>query len=363
MARSAGGCLVSAGGRLGGMRELLELCDDRLVNATLPGAALVFGLARARAGLEHRIAGKAEAVPQRALVTLRQDDRLRVRLPARLQFLHARRRVALGGLRREPLGLRNQRHALRLGLGTRRVELRVQGGQRGLQACLELLPDTRIDTAQRLVAPGSFGVAQPAFERTPVARLSEQRRRMGRRGGDELLALLARLLVQRRLLGEVPRRRGVGALAGAVEALPQRLRHAGMLLVELLPLRAQLLHLTRQLQRRQRLCQQGLGALGKLHARGLLSEVLPAFELDELLHDATESLHARLRQLAGRHLQSACAVGSGAGRLQLARRQRLLGLVQGTVQFEPGRSLLLLAGADHRQPALLDHQQGGLETS
>ena len=48
---------------------------------------------------------------------------------------------------------------------------------------------------------------------------------LGRRGGDELLAALARLLAARVQFGEVPGRRRVGLLAGAVEALCRTLRY------------------------------------------------------------------------------------------------------------------------------------------
>ena len=98
-------------------------------------------------------------------------------------------------------------------------------------------------------APLVIGLAQPALDRAPVARLREQRRRVRRGRRDEFLAPLARFLALRRLFREVSRRRRVGLFARAIEALPQRLRDTRVLLVERLPFVAQLLHLDRELPR------------------------------------------------------------------------------------------------------------------
>ncbi len=54
-------------------------------------------------------------------------------------------------------------------------------------------------------------------------------------------------------------------------------------------------------------------------------------------------------------------VGGRAGGLQLARGERLLGGVQQAVHLLPRGVRLLLRGANLRQPALLDHDQRGLE--
>ncbi len=101
-----------------------------------------------------------------------------------------------------------------------------------------------------------------------------------RRGGrDEFLALLAYLLLQCRLLGKISSSRGIGFFAGTVEAFPQRLGYAAVLLVESAPFMAQFLHFEGKVRRIQSERGRSLGALAKLDARLLLSERLPAFQL------------------------------------------------------------------------------------
>ena len=81
------------------------------------------------------------------------------------------------------------------------------------------------------------------------------------RRGNEPVALLARLLSLRGLLGEIFGGGRIGLFARAVEAFPQRFGNARVLLVERLPFVAQFLHFKRELRRIHCLHRQGLGAL------------------------------------------------------------------------------------------------------
>src|SRR5690606_17188544 len=130
----------------------------------------------------------------------------------------------------------------RFGLLARLPDQRPQRRERLLQPAIELLPQLRLDAAELGLAPLLLDIAQRALDGPQVARLLlQQRHPIGGRS-DEFLALAPRFLAPRGLLGEVARRRRVGPLAGAIEALPQRLGNAGILLVERLPLVAQRLH-------------------------------------------------------------------------------------------------------------------------
>mgnify|MGYP003693889199 CR=1 FL=1 len=119
------------------------------------------------------------------------------------------------------VGLRDQRFASRLRAGRAR---RTSASRSGRSAAFNrassffhapgsTLP--RSPSRQRLV-----GLAQPALDRAAVARLGEQRRNMRRGRGDEFVALPARLLALRGHFGEVTRRRRIRPLARAVEAFP-----------------------------------------------------------------------------------------------------------------------------------------------
>src|SRR5205814_9390969 len=125
------------------------------------------------------------------------------------------------------------------------------------------------------------------------------------RARDESLALHARLFALRGQLRKMVCRGCIGLFTSAVETLPQRLRNVGALLVERLPLGAQLLHVERKLRRFQRRADQLLGALTQLNARGMLAEALPTLELAQLLRQTTEALHGWLRQQAGSGFQGA----------------------------------------------------------
>ena len=90
---------------------------------------------------------RRRTAPQRALIALLEDDRLRVRLPARLQVLDPCRQVALRALRRQRLGLGNERLSFLPCLPACRGQRLVQRGQDRLQPCIEFLPGARIDAA------------------------------------------------------------------------------------------------------------------------------------------------------------------------------------------------------------------------
>ena len=155
------------------------------------------------ARLEDGVARCAKLLPERALVALRERQLLRLRLPSRLYRLHLRWRVALG----RPGGQRRRLVDQCLAGGLRLIACR---GQRVAHRCerspefrVEALPRLGLDAAEVAAVPRVVRFPQPALDRAPIARLGEQRRRMCRGGCDELLAQLARLFAQRRLLGEM----------------------------------------------------------------------------------------------------------------------------------------------------------------
>ncbi len=199
--------------------------------------AAVLLLALALARVEHRVAGGAKLVPQRALVALRQRQSLGFGLPFRLDRLDLRRQFALHRFGCQRRHFVDQGLTPRLGALARRRQSLAQRCNCSLQAQIELFPCARIDAAQIAFAPSLVGFAQPALDRAPVGGLGEQRRGVRRRRRDEFLAPLARFLSLRREFGKISGRGGVGLLAGAVEALPQRLGHARVLLVEQLSIR------------------------------------------------------------------------------------------------------------------------------
>ena len=182
----------------------------------------------------------------------------------------------------------------------------------------------RSPSRQRLV-----GLAQPALDRAPVARLGEQRRRV--RGGrrDEFLALAcappcaappSRQNAARRAHRPFrTRRRSVPT------ALWARPRAAG----RALSIRCAASGLRRRAAAASSAgCEQRFGALAELHAGLVLAERFPALELRQLLHEPAQPLHRRLRQHTGRGLARADLVGGRARRLQLSRGERLLRGVQ-----------------------------------
>ena len=185
---------------------------------------------------------------------------------------------------------------------------------------------------------------------------------MRRRGGDELVALLARLPALRGELGEMLGRGGVGLFAGAVETLPQRFGHARVLRVERLPFVAQLLDVLRDLRGVEGLGRDGLGALAQLDPGILLAERFPALEIGQLLHHAAEPLRGRLGQWTRAGLVCADLVGRRPCGLQLAGGERLLGGVQQVVHALPRGARFVLRSPDLLQPALFDDHQRGLET-
>ena len=107
--------------------------------------------------------------------------------------------------------------------------------------------------------------------------------------------------------------------------------------------------------------EQRFGALAELEPGLALAERFPALELGQLLHEPAEPLDRRLRQHAGSGLRGADLVRGRARRLQLSRGQRLLRGVQQPVHMLPRQRRDLLRRLDLRQPALLDHDQRGLE--
>ena len=148
-----------------------------------------------------------------------------------------------------------------------------------LQSRVKMFPCLGVHTAQLAIAPATIGVAQPALDRAPIARLKQQCRRLLRRGGDEFLALFADLLLQCRLLRKIPSGGCIGFLAGAVEAFPKRLGYATPLLVECTPFVAKFLHFGRKVRSIQPERSRRLGALAKLNAGLVLPERFPTFEL------------------------------------------------------------------------------------
>ena len=186
--------------------------------------------------------------------------------------------------------------------------------------------------------------------------------RVRRGGGDEFLALLACLLLQCRLLREIPGSGRIGFFAGAVEAFPQRLGHAPVLLVESAPFVAQLLHFDRKMRRIQRERGRRLGALAELNAGLVLPERFPAFELLQLLRQTAQPLQGGLWQQTGAGSARPDLVGGRARSLQLTGGERLLRAVQESVQLLPRGIGFLLRRPNLREPALLDHAQGGFET-
>src|ERR1700704_6160542 len=101
-----------------------------------------------------------------------------------------------------------------------------------------------------------------------------------------------------------------------------------MLAVERFPFGAQLLHVECNLGGLQRLPRELLGALAQLHPRRMLTETVPAFEFDQLLHEAPKPLNGRLWQQARTRLQGSGSVSSRACGLQLTCCKRLLGVMQ-----------------------------------
>ena len=318
-------------------------------------------LALRLAGFEDGIARRAKPLPERPLVALRQRERLGVRLPPGLDRLDPRRCVALHRRPRERGGLVDQRLPPRPGLAARRRQRIAQRRDRGLEPGVAGLPGTGIEAAEITFAPRAVRLAQPPLDGAPVARLGQQRLRVRRRGGDELVAALARVLLLSGHFREVPGGRRIRGLARAVESLPQRPGHAGVLPVERLPRLAQLPDLGGDPLRVERRCRRGLGALAQLHARVPLAERLPALELRELRDDPAQPLRRRLRQRAGVGLAGPDLLGGMAGCLQLPGGERLLGGVQQRVDALPCAARLLLRGVHLRQPALLDRDQRRLE--
>ena len=207
----------------------------------------------------------------------------------------------------------------------------------------------------------TIGFAQPVLDCAPVAGLGEQRRRVRRCRRDEFVAPLAGLPFLRGHFREVPGGGGIRLFARAVEPFPQRLGDARVLLVERLPLVAQFLDFGRELRRVQRRRRGGLGALAQLNACVLLPERFPALELRQLRNEPAHPLRRRLRQQAGIGLPGPDLVRGGAGGLQLAGGERLLGGVQQTVNLLPHRIRFLLRRVNLCEPALLDHDQRGFE--
>ena len=93
----------------------------------------------------------------------------------------------------------------------------------------------------------------------------------------------------------------------------------------------------------------------------LLAERFPALELRQLLRQAAQPLHRRLRQQAGAGLARPDLVGGGARSLQLAGGERLLRGVQQGVHVLPRSIGFLFRRVDLREPPLLDHDQRGFE--
>ena len=134
-----------------------------------------------------------------------------------------------------------------------------------------------------------------------------------------------------------------------------------MLLIERLPLVAQFLDFGRELRCVQRRRRGGLGALAQLNACVLLPERFPALELRQLRNEPAHPLRRRLRQQAGIGLPGPDLVRGGAGSLQLAGVDRLLGGVQQIVNLLPHRIRFVFRRVNLCQPTLLDHDQRGFE--
>jgi hypothetical protein len=107
--------------------------------------------------------------------------------------------------------------------------------------------------------------------------------------------------------------------------------------------------------------QQRFGPLAELLARLPLAERFPALELGQLLDEPADPLHRGLRQHAGVRFRGADLVRGRARRMQLSGCERLLGRVQQRVHVRAGLRRRLLRRLDLREPALLDHDQRGLE--
>src|SRR5690606_34129117 len=122
-------------------------------------------------------------------------------------------------------------------------------------------------------------LAQPALDRTAIARLLHEQGNLVGSRGDEFLALAPGFLAARGLLGEMARGRGIRLLAGAVETFPQRLGHTRVLLIERFPLVAQRLHFLRKLAHVAAELSERLGPLAQLDPGVVLPERLPAFQL------------------------------------------------------------------------------------
>ena len=184
---------------------------------------------------------------------------------------------------------------------------------------------------------------------------------MCRGDGDEFLALLAHLFSSRSLFSEMAGGRRVGFLARVVEAFPQRLGNLRVLLVELLPFVAQVLHFDREARRCKRKRGRGLGTFAELNAGLMLPERFPALELRELLRHAAEPLQGGLRQQPGIDLARPDFVDGGADGLQLPSGQRLLRRMQESVHMLPRAVGFLLRGTNLREAPLLDLNQRGFE--
>ena len=151
---------------------------------------------------------------------LRQRQRLSLLLPLGLDRLHLRRRAALHRFGRQRLSLHDQRLTIRLRSIAHRRQRIAQRREHSLEPRVELFPCARFDAAQIAFSPRVIGVAQPALDRAPVARLNEQARRVRGCRGDEFVAPLTRLLSLRRQLREMFGGRCIGFFARAVEAFP-----------------------------------------------------------------------------------------------------------------------------------------------
>src|SRR5260370_4161157 len=108
-----------------------------------------------------------------------------------------------------------------------------------------------------------------------------------------------------------------------------------MLLVQRLPLGAQVPDFERESRRVERLRRQALSTLAQSDARMVLTKRFPALEFRQLLENAAESLHSGIRQHAGSWLQRFELAGSLASGLQLSCDERRLGHMQKSVNVLP----------------------------
>jgi len=348
---------------LGRPGEGVELRADLLERAAALDLPAVLLLALRVPRLEHGVAGGAEALPKRALVALPERVRLRVLLPARLDGLHEGGHLALLRAREQRLHFRDEGQAARLAFLARAGDEGAKGRERLLEARVQLLPRGGVHAAEAAFAPGTVGLAQVLLDRAQVRGIALQGGHVRGGGLDELLALLARGLALRRELLEVRGGRRVGPLAGAVEALPQRLGHARVLGVERLPLLAQLLHLGGHLGGLVAGPRKRLGPLAELHARGLLAEGFPALEVAQLLPHAAHAAHRGLGERPRLGLEGLHLVHRGTRLVQVPGGERLLGGVQQRVHAVAGGAGFLARGLRLREAALLDHHERGLEAA